>query len=180
MRRTRIAAALLSMVLGGALALPAQTPAPKSVPTLPAGDLSKVSIGDLLGQMQPATIGGNGEAPSPTQIVVRYLQLRPDQVQEFGQLLGARQALVAPLLQGIKQQSQQLEALLNSGGSAPDVGALVIQIHSLQQQVAQAQQDFLSEFGGLLDPEQQKRLEAVRVAAQLELVLPAFRKLALL
>ena len=72
---------------------------------------------------------------------------------------------------------QQLEALLNSGGSPADVGMLVIQIHTLQQQVAQEQQDFLSNFVNLLAPEQQQRLEAVRIAAQLQPILPAFQQL---
>ena len=86
----------------------------------------------------------------------------------FGRLLQAQQAAVAPLLEGIQQRVQQLEALLNSGGSPADVGLLVIQIHTLQHQVAQVQQDFLSKFVNLLDPEQQQRLEAVRIAAQLQ------------
>jgi len=72
---------------------------------------------------------------------------------------------------------QQLDALLNSGGSPAGVGILVIQIHTLQQQVAQAQQDFLSKLMNLLEPEQQQRLEAVRIAEQLQHILPAFQQL---
>jgi hypothetical protein len=117
---------------------------------------------------------------SQFQIGVQFLQLRPDQVPEFGQLLQARQAAVVPLLEGIQQRMQQLEALLNSGGSPAGVGILVIQIHTLQQQVAQVQQDFLSKFVNLLDPEQKQRLEAVWIAAQLQPFLPAFQQLNLL
>jgi hypothetical protein len=165
------------MVIGSANLLHAQRPTPKSGPVVSVPDLSKLSIGKMLEQMQTTTVEGNGEAPSPIQIVVQFLQLRPDQVQELGQLLQARQAAVAPLLQGIQQRVQQLEALLNSGGSPPAVGALVIQIHMLQQQMAQVQQDFLSKFVSLLDPEQQQRMGAVGIAEQLQPILPAFQQL---
>jgi hypothetical protein len=165
------------MVIGSANLLHAQRPTPKSGPVVSVPDLSKLSIGKMLEQMQTTTVEGNGEAPSPIQIVLQFLQLRPDQVQELGQLLQARQAAVAPLLQGIQQRVQQLEALLNSGGNPPAVGALVIQIHMLQQQMAQVQQDFLSKFVSLLDPEQQQRLGAVGIAEQLQPILPAFQQL---
>jgi hypothetical protein len=165
------------MVIGSANLLHAQRPTPKSGPVVSVPDLSKLSIGKMLEQMQTTTVEGNGEAPSPIQIVVQFLQLRPDQVQELGQLLQARQAAVAPLLQGIQHRVQQLEALLNSGGSPSAVGALVIQIHMLQQQMAQVQQDFLSKFVSLLDPEQQQRMGAVGIAEQLQPILPAFQQL---
>jgi hypothetical protein len=177
MKQTRFVVALLSMVIGSANLLHAQKPTPKSSPVVSVPDLSKLSIGKMLEHMQTATIEGNSEAPSPIQTVVQFLQLRPDQVQEFGQLLQARQTAIVPLLQGIQQRVQQLEALFNSGSSPAGVGILVIQIHTLQQQVAQVQQDFLSKFVNLLDPEQQQGLEAVRIAAQLQPILPAFQQL---
>ena len=177
MKQTRFAIVLLSMVIGSANILHAQKPTPKNGPVVSVPDLSKLSIGNMLEQMQTKTIEGNGEAPSPIQIVVQFLQLRPDQVQEFGQLLQARQAAVVPLLQEIQQRVQQLEALLSEGGSPAEVGMLVIQIRTLQQQVAQVQQDFLSKLLILLDAEQQQRLEAVRLAAQLQPILPAFQQL---
>ncbi len=177
MKQARFVVALLGMLIGSANLLHAQKPILKTGPVVSAPDLSKLNIGKILEQMQTTAIAGNGQAPSPIQIVVQFLQLRPDQVQELGQLLQARQATVDPLLQGIQQRVQQLEALLNSGGSPADVGTLVIQIHALQQQVAQVQQAFLSNFASLLDPDQQQRLEAVRIAAQLQPVLPAFQQL---
>ncbi|GAC1677956.1 MAG: hypothetical protein PVS2B2_14730 [Candidatus Acidiferrum sp.] len=177
MKQIRFLIALLSMVIGSANIVHAQKTTPKTGPVVLVPDLSKLSIAKLLEQMQTTSIEGNSEAPLPVQIVVQFLQLRPDQVQEFGQLLQSRQAAVVPLLQGIQQRVQQLEALLNSGNNPAGVGMLVIQIHLLQQQVAQVQQDFLSKFVNLLDPEQQQRLDAVRIAAQLQPFLPAFQQL---
>ena len=42
----------------------------------------------------------------------------------------------------------------------------MIQIHTLQQEVAQVQQDFISKWVSLLDAEQRQRLEAVRLASR--------------
>src|SRR5580700_9009072 len=106
MKQSRFVVVLLSMVIASASLLHAQAPIPKSGSGASAPDLSKLSIGKMLEQMQTTTIEGYGEAPSPIQIVVQFLQLRPDQAQEFGQLLQARQAAVAPLLQGIQQRVQ--------------------------------------------------------------------------
>ncbi len=137
MKHTRLVIALLSMVIGSANKMHAQEPTPKTGPVVSVPDLSKLSIGNMLEQMQTTIIAGNG----------------------------------------VQQRVQLLEALLNSGGNPANVGMLVIQIHTLQQQVAQAQQDFLSKFMNLLDLEQQQRLEAIRIAAQLQPILPAFQQL---
>jgi hypothetical protein len=131
----------------------------------------------MLEQMQATALEAYSEPPSPLQLVVQFLQLRQDQIGQLEQLLQARQSAVEPLLEGIQQRVKQLEALLNSGGSPPQIGVLVIQIHMLQLNVAQVQQDFLSKWVSLLDPEQSQRLEAVRLAASLQPVLPAFQQL---
>jgi hypothetical protein len=65
--------------------------------------------------------------------------------------------------------------LLNSGGNPAQIGAVVIQIHALQQQMAAAQQAFLTQFIATLDPEQLQKLQAVQIAAQLQPILPAFQ-----
>jgi hypothetical protein len=168
------------MLLGCANLLHAQTPAANSGAAIAVPDLSKLNVSAMLRQMQSAAAEGDADAPSPLQIVVQFLQLQPAQQPIFGQLLQARQTAVAPLFQGIAQREQQLEALLTSGGNPSQIGILVIQIHSLQLQIVQAQQVFLANLANLLDPDQQQRLAAVRVAAQLQPVVPAFQLLQLL
>jgi hypothetical protein len=165
-------------MISSASLLAAQTTAP-AVTDLAKLSAAKLSIAKMLQQMQTPTLQGDGDAPSPLQIVVQFLQLRPDQQQELGQLLVARQTAATPLLVTIQQKSQQLEKLLNSGGNPPGVGVLVIQIHSLQTQVAKVQQSFLTQFVSLLDTDQQQLLQAVGIAAQLQPVLPAFEDLSL-
>jgi hypothetical protein len=120
------------------------------------------------------------QSSSAVQAVAQFLQLQPDQIQALVQLMQGRQSAMQPLLQGIAAREQQLTQLLDAGGAAGDIGQLVIQIHSLQQQVMLVQQSFLATSASVLDSDQQQRLEAVRLAAQLQPIVPAFQQLALL
>lgn len=180
MKHARFAVVLLGMLLGCINLIHAQTTTANSGAAFSVPDLSKLNVSGMLRQMQSAAAEGNPDAPCPLQIVVQFLQLQPAQEPIFGQLLQARQTAVTPLFQGIAQREQQLEALLTSGGNPAQIGILVIQIHALQQQIVQTQQVFLANLANLLDPEQQQRLAAVRVAAQLQPVVPAFQLLQLL
>jgi hypothetical protein len=180
MKQLRFVVVLSGMLLGCAGLLTAQTTAPKSsAPVTPAPALSTLNVSTMLQQLQTATAQGDPDAPSPIQIVVEFLQLQPAQQPIFGQLLQARQTAVTPLFLGIAQREQQLEALLASGGNPAQVGILVIQIHALQMQIVQTQQAFLANLANLLEPEQQQRMAAVQLAAQLQPVLPAFQALQL-
>jgi hypothetical protein len=180
MKKIRFTVVLFGLLFGCANLLSAQTSVHKTpAPTLPAPDLSKLNVSTMLQQMQTATAQGDPDAPSPLQVVVQCLQLQPAQQTLFGELLQARQTAVTPLFQGIAQREQQLEALLASGGNPAQVGILVIQIHALQMQIVQTQQIFLSNFISLLDQDQQQRLAAVALAAQVQPVLPAFQALQL-
>ncbi|HEY4980029.1 MAG TPA: hypothetical protein VII25_12750 [Candidatus Acidoferrum sp.] len=185
MRATRLATILLGMALGCGSLVYGQTTPGNSGAGVGAGagtvapELSKLNVGTMLRQMKAATAEGNVDGPSPLQIVVQFLQLQPTQQTILGELLQARQTAVTPLFLGIAQREQQVEALLASGGNPAQVGVLVIQIHALQQQIMQVQQAFLTNLANLLDQEQQQRLAAVRVATQLQPVVPAFQILQL-
>jgi hypothetical protein len=180
MRHTRFAVVLFGLLLGCANLVHAQIPAANTEPAISVPDLSKLNVSTMLKQMQSSAAEGKADAPSPLQIVVQFLQLQPAQQPIFGQLLQTRQTVVAPLFQGIAQREQQLEALLDSGGNPAQIGLLVLQIHALQLQIVHAQQGFLTNLENLLDQDQQQRLAAVRLAAQLQPVVPAFQSLQLL
>ena len=175
MKKMRFTFALLAVLLAGCDGMYAQTPAPKPVPGTPAPDLSKLNIERILQQLQTTNIHASAEDVSPLQVVARFLQLGTGQVSELEQLLQARQATLVPPFQTAQSLIQQLGALLNSGGNPAQIGALVIQIHALQQQIAQAQQAFLTQFAAILDPDQLQKLHAVQIAAQLQPILPAFQ-----
>jgi len=176
MKRARFVVVLLGTVMGCASLLHAQTTAPQSGPVIAPPDLSQLSIAKVLEGMQTATVGND---QTPFEVVVQFLQLSQGQAQQLQQLLQARQTVVTPLLQTIQQLTQQLQALLQSGGSPAQVGTVVIQIYGLQQQVAQIQQVFLTNFMNLLNPDQQQKLQAIRIAEQLQPILPAFQQLSL-
>ena len=175
MKRTRLAAGLLCLLIGSTIWLHAYTSAPQSNPAVPG--LSQISAAKAMEQIQWAASEGKPEGPTPLQIAVLFLQIRPDQLTVLEQILQARQAAAVPLMTAIQQTTQQLEALLNSGGKPAEAGVLVIRIHALQQQVVQAQQEFLTKFVALLDAEQRQKLDAVRIATQLQPEAPAFQQL---
>jgi hypothetical protein len=171
----RTAFALLAMLLLSSSALYAQKTTTKSVPTTATPDLTKLNVEKMLQQLAPATAQSDGQETSPLQVVAEFLQLRPGQITELGQLLQARQAALVPLFQTAQALTQQLAVLLSSGGNPAQIGAVVIQIHGLQQQIAQVQQAFLTQFVATLDADQAQKLQAVQIAAQLQPVLPAFQ-----
>jgi hypothetical protein len=175
MKKTGFTFALLAMFLMSCGQALAQKPAPKPAPVAPAPDLSKLDIEKILQQAQATKVQANDEPTSPLQVVAEFLQLRPGQVSELEQLLQARQALIVPRFQAAQALIQQLGNLLNAGGNPVQVGAVVIQIHALQEQIGQAQQNFLSHFVSILDAGQLQKLQAVQIAAQLQPILPAFQ-----
>jgi len=175
MKQTGFAFTLLAILLLSCGPAQAQKPAPQPALVTPAPDLSKLNIERMLQQVQATNIHPNSQETSPLQVAADFLQLRPGQVNELEQLLQARQTTLVPLFQTAQALTQQLAVLLNSGGNPAQVGILVIQIHVLQQQMAEAQQAFLAQFVAILDAEQLQKLQAVQVAAQLQPILPAFQ-----
>jgi hypothetical protein len=175
MKKSGIASAVLLIVLMSCGAVQAQKLVPKAAPVTITPDLTKLNIDKILHQLQATPVQASTEETSPLQVVAEFLQLQPSQVTELGQLLQGRQATLVPLFQTAQALIQQLGTLLNSGGNPAQVGIVVIQIHALQQQMAQVQQSFLSHFVAILDADQLQRLQAVQLAAQLQPILPAFQ-----
>ena len=175
MKKTGIAFAVLAMILVSCEGARAQKPALKFTPVTIAPDLTKLNIEKILQQVQTTKVQPSAQETSPLQVVAEFLQLQPGQVSALEQLLQARQATLVPLFQTAQSLIQQLGNLLNSGGNPAQVGVLVIEIHVLQQQMAQAQQVFLTQFVAILDTEQLQKLQAVQIAAQLQPILPAFQ-----
>jgi hypothetical protein len=173
-KKTRFAFALLGIVLLGCSVANAQKPASKIAPATTGPDLTKLNLEKILQELQSTNVQGDGQEVSPLEVVAAFLQLRPGQATELQQLVQARQATITPLLTEAQTLIQQLAILLNSGGNPAQIGTALIQIHTLQQKIGQAQQAFLTQFASTLDPDQWQKLQAVQVAAQLQPILPAF------
>lgn len=114
------------------------------------------------------------------RVVVHVLKLTEDQAMGLKHLLEMRRQAVAPLLQAIAQKEMQIQELLRTGGSAAEIGQLVIEIHQLKQLVQQAQESFLAAFFDLLNDEQEQRFQQIVIAERLQPVLPAFKALHLI
>ena len=171
---------VLAVILGivSVSFLPAQGNAQKAKPS--ASTLTLAGLGTNTEKLQALVAEPTDQASVDVQTVAQFLELQPAQIQALVQLLQGRQSALQPLLQTLTADEQQLAQLLNSGGAPGDIGQLVIQIHALEQQVMLVEQSFLTSFVSVLDSDQQQRLGAVRLAAQLQPVVPAFQQLALL
>lgn len=121
---------------------------------------------------------------SPTdalQVVAAFLELTPEQVSTLRSLLEQRHETIVPLIQQIAEKQQQIAEQLSSGAPDPaTIGQLVIEISQLIQQVHQAQASFLEAFNNLLNEEQRRRYQAIKLAELLQPLLPAFRLLRLI
>jgi len=111
----------------------------------------------------------------PPAVVASFLGFTEAQTSEFVALLGQLQ----PTLQGLEGQivvlQTQLDILLSQPSPNPAIlGNLLLQIHALEQQVAEAIQSYQSKFVALLTEVQKQKVQAVTQASQLQPVVGAF------
>ncbi len=162
-------------------AAPAESTAGTSIPELPTDLKSILSAGQTSEMTIAGAVPNSGDDLAKAfYVVVQFLQLSDDQALALRELLQARQQAVGPLLMMIAQKEREIYHLLETGGSAEQIGQLVIEIHQLHELIQQAQQDFLAKFESLLNPEQMQRWHAIQLADRLQPILPAFKVLHLI
>lgn len=123
----------------------------------------------------PQSTSSTDQYPPPPAVVAAFLGFSPAQIEQFGTLLTQFQTNVHSLQEQIAPRQQQLDALLSQPSPNPaQVGVLVVQIHALQQQVAQVIQAYQIAFAGLLTPDQKQKVEQVTLASQLQPAVGAF------
>lgn len=111
----------------------------------------------------------------PPAVVASFLAFTETQAAQFGDLLGQFQPTLQDLREQIAARQAQLDILL--GQPNPDlavVGSLFLQLHALQQKVAQVIQIFHTQFISLLTDEQKQQVQAVTQGSQLQPVVGAF------
>src|SRR5579863_5280924 len=131
----------------------------------------------------PLLSGFADEAPPPPApvMVAQFLSFSDAQAAQFQQLLQSLQATAGGLQQQIGPMQQMLDSLL--GTARPDpatVGALLLQIHALQQQLGQALQYYHESFLALLSSDQMEKTQAVVQAARLLPAVKAFAEVRLI
>ncbi len=115
------------------------------------------------------------QCPPPPAFVAAFLGFSPAQADQFGVLLHQLQTNIHSLQEQIAPRQQQLDVILSQPSPNPvQVGVLVVQIHALQQQVAQNIQNYQTAFAGLLTQEQKQKIEQLTVASQLQPAIGAF------
>ena len=122
---------------------------------------------------------GPGCEGGPLAVVAQFLALAPEQVQAVAQLLQQREQALAPIQQQIAAREQQIAQLLANGGDPVAIGQLMIEVHQLRQAAQGVQAQFLASFQSVLTEPQRQRWAQVRMAAQLQPVVPAFQALRL-
>ena len=153
----------------------------RSVPATPEIPTSAMSQSLQVPPSVEALVAPGLTPAESLRVVAAFLELTPEQVSSLTTLLQERHQAIVPLLQEIHTRQQQIADQLQSGAPDPTViGNLVIEIHQFLQQVYQAQATFMQGFLNLLNDEQRRRYEALRLAEQLQPLLPAFRTLRLI
>jgi Spy/CpxP family protein refolding chaperone len=113
--------------------------------------------------------------PRAKEAIVQFLALTEDQVAQWDALLAARKEAVAPVREELRATEEQLKALLQSENpDAGAIGTLVLAGKSLREGIAAAHKDYVVGFEALLTPEQKGKLGAIRRAARLAPLVPAF------
>jgi Spy/CpxP family protein refolding chaperone len=119
---------------------------------------------------------GENDPGVARQALARYLELTPEQMAAWDELLATLRSTVAPLHTQIAALQEQLEQLLGEANPDPAaVGALVIQIKKLRDQVAAAHSAYVAGFEALLSPEQLAKLRLLRGFAEHPELGPACR-----
>ncbi len=130
----------------------------------------------------PTSALAQGEdTPRVVRVVARTLQLDEVQVQQWADIRATAAAAIEPLAAQVETLQGELEELLASDAPDPTaVGTLILAIRALRQQIRGIGAAATEQFEALLSEDQAGRLNAVRRAARLQRVLPAFRALHLL
>jgi hypothetical protein len=117
----------------------------------------------------------------PAKTVARFLELSEQQRLDWRELRSATAAEIEPRAAALADAETELERLLGTDGPDPAaLGGLLLEIRTLRRQIQRLRHQATTDFEALLGVDQRRRLEAVRQAARLAPVVPAFRALGLL
>jgi hypothetical protein len=123
---------------------------------------------------------GEDGPPPPVRFVAMVLELSETQVAEWMTILVRRDEATQPLMQQLQERQQALAAAMESASPAPQtIGALVIEIRSIERNIMSIRQNGAASFEQLLDAGQLERLQQIRDAAQVCPVVPALEAVGL-
>jgi hypothetical protein len=134
------------------------------------------------GEAIPLGLENEGpDAPPAQRAVIMFLRLDEAQVSAWNQLLEDQRATIQPIREEIKATEIALREEMRKDEPDPaTVGSYVISRQDLGRQVGEAHRFYVSEFEGLLDEDQMRRLQRLRQEARLHQMLPVFKRFGLL
>ena len=113
--------------------------------------------------------------PRAKAAITQFLALTEEQVAQWDALMVTLDEAVSPLEEQLRATEEQLKELLQSENPDPGaVGTLVLSGRTLREGIGTAVRAYVEGFEALLTPEQKGKLGAVRRAARLAPLLPAF------
>lgn len=117
----------------------------------------------------------------PARVVAQYLELTPEQGEAWRALMEDLKVQQQALAEQVRPLEEQLrEALQASGPDPAAIGALVLQIHALRDQMRVNEEAYRAAFEALLNEAQKQKLYVLRAASELAPLFPAFRDTRLL
>ncbi|HXA18491.1 MAG TPA: periplasmic heavy metal sensor [Thermoanaerobaculia bacterium] len=131
--------------------------------------------------LHPAAVRADaGELPPPIAFVSNFLQLSEAQTASLIGMIQSRDASIRPIAEALQTKQQALQSLLDTPNpDAAAVGTLMIEILTVQHQIAAIAQSAASTFAATLTDEQKQRMNIVHQAEQVAPVIPAFKALGL-
>jgi len=140
----------------------------------------------LLGLAVPVMAQEDPAADHPVfgkaqEAVTQFLQLSEDQVNQWNILIADHHAGAEPLREQRRVAAEELRALLDADPPDPTaIGEKVLEIRTIDLQLRDLDQAYVTGFEALLDEEQVARLGFIRRAARAQPLIPAFRATGLL
>ncbi|HSN56916.1 MAG TPA: hypothetical protein VLT32_19755 [Candidatus Sulfomarinibacteraceae bacterium] len=129
----------------------------------------------------PAQTEPPGEGPHPAMgaarhAIANFLDLDPDQVAAWDLLWADHRSAEQPLRRQIADVQAAIDDLFAAGVPDPaELGLLVIERHDLGEALVDVHVIYVEGFHGLLDDEQMRRLDQIRLADRIQPWIPAFK-----
>ena len=134
-----------------------------------------------LAQNGPGPGPAAGQPPHPVEAVAAYLELTPEQVDAWMVLLDEFHQQQRALHEQIRVLEEELKLQLQQPDPDPAaVGALVLEIHGLREQIRLNEEEYRDAFEALLGEGQLEKLYLLRAASELAPLFPAFKETRLL
>jgi len=130
--------------------------------------MKRFSIALLLLLVAASLVAQPAQPPRPGVVVlVKYLELTPDQIASWKQIRTETATTVQPLAQQARELAKQLETALSAATPDPTaVGKLAISLHATREQIKAARDAADGKLRATLTADQKTKFDAFQAAAK--------------